>query len=137
LSNSDQTKELISYRLSQAEEMLKAAKTLTESQISPRSVVNRTYYAMFYSVLAILATINKGSGKHSGVISLFNMHFIKTGILPRDLGKVLHNAFELRQEADYGTDMIAVDNETALEISNDAETFVAFIRKYLSEIKYI
>lgn len=29
------------------------------------------------------------------------------------------------------------DNETALEILEDAETFVAAIRKYLSEIKYI
>ena len=49
----------------------------------------------------------------------------------------MHNAFELRQEADYGTDMIAVDNETALEILEDAGTFVAAIRKYLSEINYI
>jgi uncharacterized protein (UPF0332 family) len=134
LTNGDQTKELIAYRMGQAEEMLETAKTLVTSRISPRTIVNRAYYAMFYSILAILATINKGSGKHSGVISLFNMHFIKTGILPGNLGKILHNAFELRQEADYGTDMMAVNNDIALEILGDAAKFVAGIGEYLKTI---
>lgn len=129
-----QVKELILYRLSQAEEMLEAAKSLAAAGISPRSVVNRAYYAMFYSCLAVLATINKGSAKHSGVISLFNLHFVKPDIFPMEFGRVLHNAFDLRQEADYGTDTVDVDQDIALEVLTDAEKFVTGIVKYLDGI---
>lgn len=133
MNNLDPKKELILYRLNQAKEMLSAAKALADTEVSPRSIINRAYYAMFYSVLAILATIDKGSAKHSGVISLFNQHFIKTDILPKELGKILHNAFDFRQEADYGTDTIAVSNEVALEILADAQTFVEVINTFITQ----
>jgi uncharacterized protein (UPF0332 family) len=39
---------------------------------SLRASVNRSYYAMFYSVLALLASRQEETSKHSGVIALFN-----------------------------------------------------------------
>jgi uncharacterized protein (UPF0332 family) len=69
---------LVLYRMEQSKETLEAAKALANASLSPLSIVNRSYYAMFYAVLALLATINKGSSKHSGVISLFDIHFITT-----------------------------------------------------------
>lgn len=63
---------LIQYRLALAREVLADAQKLVQAQGSARSIANRSYYAMFYSVLAILATIGQGSAKHSGVISLFD-----------------------------------------------------------------
>jgi uncharacterized protein (UPF0332 family) len=47
-----ETKDLIQYRLNQAGEMLEAAHLLLSSRISPRSIINRAYYAMFYAALA-------------------------------------------------------------------------------------
>jgi len=68
---------------------------------SPQSIVNRSYYAMFYAVLALLQKISKVPSKHSGVISLFDKEFVKKGVFAKDLSKDFHKAFELRQTVDY------------------------------------
>lgn len=39
--------------------------------------------------------------KHSTVIQQIGLHFVKTGILSRDYGKLLHRLFELRMSGDY------------------------------------
>jgi uncharacterized protein (UPF0332 family) len=63
--------------------------------------MNRLYYAMFYTVLALLQTRQLGTSKHSGAIALFDREFVKPGIFPKELSKTLHRAFELRQKGDY------------------------------------
>ena len=40
---------------------------------------------MFHAVRALLATKRLDSRKHSGVISLFNQHFVKPGLVSCDL----------------------------------------------------
>ena len=71
--------QLISYRLERARETLQDAHLLMDQGGSPGSVINRSYYAMFYAVLALLTTLGKGSSKHSGVIALFDQYFVKSG----------------------------------------------------------
>jgi hypothetical protein len=79
MKNNDLKSTLINYRLNEACEVLEDAKKLAKSEGSPRSIVNRAYYAMFYATLALLVTVDKGSAKHSGVIALFDRHFVKAG----------------------------------------------------------
>ena len=93
--------ELAKYRIKQAEESFEEAKFLLSGNKSPRSVINRVYYAMFYSVLALLIYEPYSSSKHSGVLSYFNRHFIKKGIFEKELGRYINEAFELRQQEDY------------------------------------
>ena len=45
------------YRLEQAEETLADARMMLAGGASARSVVNRSYYAMFYGVLALLLSM--------------------------------------------------------------------------------
>ena len=45
---------LAQYRLKQAEESLDEASFLFTGRKSPRSIINRVYYAMFYAMLALL-----------------------------------------------------------------------------------
>ncbi|MDK2895628.1 MAG: uncharacterized protein PWQ98_1755, partial [Moorella sp. (in: firmicutes)] len=40
---------LINYRLNEAYEVLADAQKLLATQGSPRSIINRSYYAMFYA----------------------------------------------------------------------------------------
>lgn len=94
-------RELCAYRISQARETIREADVLLREGMSLRSVMNRLYYAMFYAVLALLQTKQLGTSKHSGAIALFDREFVKTGIFPKELSKVLHRAFELRQKGDY------------------------------------
>lgn len=89
------------YRLKQAEESINEAMCLLSGKGSPRSIINRAYYAMFYSVLALIVFEPYSSSKHSGVLSYFNKRFVKEGVLPEELGRSINKAFELRQEGDY------------------------------------
>jgi uncharacterized protein (UPF0332 family) len=49
---SDEISELIRHRLEQAQVALDDAKFLLDGNRSPQSIVNRSYYAMFYAALA-------------------------------------------------------------------------------------
>ena len=56
----------------------------------------------FYAVTALLITDEKYSAKHSGVRSLFNRDFVKTGIIPVADGKFFSEMYDSRQDGDYG-----------------------------------
>ncbi|MGZ8477770.1 MAG: HEPN domain-containing protein [Candidatus Binatia bacterium] len=43
--------------------------------------VNRFYYAAFYAARALLAVRELDSSRHSGVIALFQKHFVKSGLV--------------------------------------------------------
>ncbi len=92
---------LVRYRLDQARTALADAKCLLDGSGSPQSIINRSYYAMFYAVLALLQRTGTVPSRHTGVIGLFDSEFIRTGVLPRDLSRHLHRAFDARQAADY------------------------------------
>lgn len=64
-------------------------------------VANRLYYAAFYAVSALL--IHKGltAQTHHGVMHLFGLHFIKTGVVDNRFGTLYGRLFSLRQTGDY------------------------------------
>ena len=86
-SESSEKKALIRYRMKRARSTLRASQLLYKQGGDPASIVNRAYYAMFYAALALLVTIGQESSKHQGVLSLFDQHFIKAKILPKEMGK--------------------------------------------------
>lgn len=94
---------LFSYRQKQAEETLKDAEKMLENSLSPRSVINRAYYSMFYMILALFlrVDINLKTSKHSGIISIFDKELVHTGKIDKHYSKILHKVFDARQEGDY------------------------------------
>jgi uncharacterized protein (UPF0332 family) len=66
---------LVRSRLEQADEALGAAQILLERE-NLRTVVNRSYYAMFYAVLVLLALCQQETSKHAGPISLCDREFV-------------------------------------------------------------
>ena len=122
---------LVAYRLEQAEEAIRSAETLLASGLH-RDSVNRSYYAMFYTVLALLITKDLGTSKHQGVIATFDQEFVKKGVFPKDLSRRLHKAFERRLEADYG-ELVRVTTEDAGRVLGQAKEFVASIRSHLAQ----
>ena len=127
---SDEIQILIKYRLEQAQTALDDAKYMIDGNRSPQSIVNRSYYAMFYAVLALLQKISKVPSKHSGVINLFDKEFVKKGIFEKDLSKDFHKAFELRQTVDYKI-IKPITSDRAEEIWNKAFLFVQKLEHYL------
>lgn len=89
---------------------------------------NRAYYAMFDAARATLlatgaeGTVNVGK-THSGVLSAFSLHLVKNGPVPREIGRLLKQAEEIRIVADYSGDSISPDDTRRLVEA--AEIFVS------------
>ena len=119
----------VSQRLDQAGEALEEAGLLAQAG-HPRGSVNRSYYAMFYSVQALLAQAGLRTSKHSGAIALFDREFVKKGRIEKEFSRNLHRLFDLRQDSDYG-DMFEASAEKAKEVLEQARLFVERARSYL------
>jgi uncharacterized protein (UPF0332 family) len=128
----EQLEALLRYRMEQAHDTLREAEILL-GESALRGTINRAYYAMFYALLALLAARRLGTSKHSGAISLFDREFVKTGLFPRELSRILHVAFDRRQTYDYG-EMVPITRQIAEETLSDAKTFVAALESYLRSI---
>lgn len=88
---------------------------------------NRAYYAMFDAARAALlasgSLVNPDIGRtHSGLISAFSLHLVKTGRVSVELGKSLNKVEELRLVADYKGDPI--EQTDAAWAVNQAQMFV-------------
>ena len=126
----DKKKNLALNRLKQAEESLDEAKYLYDGRKSPRSVINRAYYAMFYSILALLIFEQYASSKHSGVLSFFNAQFVKKGLIEKDLGRAVNKAFDLRQRGDYREE-VDLRREMVEPFLDQARKFIDAIKNHL------
>jgi uncharacterized protein (UPF0332 family) len=71
---------LIHYRMARARETLAEADLMAQNG-HWHGCVNRLYYACFYAVTALLLRHDLSAGKHAGVRSLFNRHFVRTGVM--------------------------------------------------------
>ena len=119
---------LLQYRLNQAKETLSDAQTMLESQVTPRSILNRAYYAIFYSILALFIKDNipVKTSKHSGIISLFDKEYVHAGKIDKKYSKILHRAFDERLENDY-KEFVTVSLEEASVGVEDANLFLEMI----------
>jgi len=123
-------KDLIHYRISRAKETLQEARLMFESNLL-HGAANRLYYACFYSVLAILLSRNLSSNKHSGVAALFNMHFVKTGIISKKLGRFYSDIFDNRLESDYG-ELVEISKEELQQNIITAKEFIDRITELIT-----
>lgn len=72
--------DLCRYRLDKAKDDLGVSKSNLENKNFSQSI-NRSYYSMFHAARALFALESYDSKKHSGIISYFTQHFIKTGMI--------------------------------------------------------
>ncbi len=115
---------LARHRLERASEALRDGRLLL-AQGSLTSAVNRFYYAAFYAARALLATREVDSSRHSGVITLFQRHFVKPGVVDVQTAKAFPRAFEKRQTSDYADFAIL----TAQEVERIGEETTAFVEE--------
>jgi len=98
--------------------------------------VSRAYYAVFYSIEAVLLTQGLVFSKHSGVIAGFNQHFVKTGVFPAEFSKCVARLFRERQLGDYEFD-VSASREAAEQGIHDAQDVVSATRQYLEQAGYL
>ena len=101
--------DLIHYRLNRASETLQEIEIHLENGLW-NTAINRLYYACYYAATAILLDNNIKASTHSGVRQMLGLHFVKTGKISADLGKVFTDLFDKRHASDYD-DFITVTRE--------------------------
>ncbi len=84
-------------------------------------VPNRSYYAIFDAVNALLRLHNQFANSHRGAKNRFNEFYIKTNILPREANLWLEGAFELRQSGDYDFEYDVTEADAQKSIEYAAE----------------
>ena len=124
--------EIANYRLQTAEEDLDAAKKLLQDN-SIRIANNRAYYAIYHAVSAVHALEKKAYKRHKDAISNFNKDYIRTEIFPREFGRRIVRAEEIRHASDYDDFYIATREETEQMIET-AEEFFVMARQYCEQI---
>ena len=117
--------DIVQYRLKRAQESLEDARILARAERWD-TCVNRLYYACFYAVSALILQRQLSSAKHTGVRSLFNQHFVKTGEIPRRLAQIYNDLFARRQESDY-LDFVQFEAAQVQPWIEEAEEFVGHV----------
>jgi uncharacterized protein (UPF0332 family) len=119
-------------RLEKASESIEAARLLLTEGFQD-SAADRSYYAMFYAVEALLADRDLDFSSHGAVHGAFGRLFAKTGELDPKYHGWLIRAFEARQSATYGVDLNGEADAASIgALIEQAEDFVAAIRRYLA-----
>jgi uncharacterized protein (UPF0332 family) len=96
----DIAQQIARRRMQLATDTLSDADALVERR-RWRGALNRLYYAAFYAARALLALRDLQASKHSAAITLFQQHFVKTGIVDETVARALPRAFERRLAGDY------------------------------------
>jgi len=117
--------DLSKHRLNKANALLTQAELLLMNHQYDGSI-NRSYYAIFNAIRSLLALFRLDNRKHSGVISYFDRYFVKTGIFDRQFSKIVHTAFDVRQDYDY-EDFYLPSEVDAKEQFENAKQFVSEI----------
>lgn len=128
----NKNQELSKYRLTQAAEDLEGAeKNLKISEFKIAN--NRAYYSVFQAMRALLALEGADFKKHSGVISYFREHYIKTDIFDAKYSKIITTASLVRNKSDYEDFYIATKEEATAQIAG-AKEFLKAVQIYMDSL---
>ena len=127
----ESSEEMKSSYLIKAENCLKSAKILFQSQLYENST-SEAYYCMYNSLLSLLFKIGIKSENHSASIILFDKLFEN-----KDLVKIISWAKEERIDKQYYVEtqqIVKVTKESCNEMVLEAEDFLVKMKLLISEV---
>jgi uncharacterized protein (UPF0332 family) len=96
------------------------------------SAINRLYYAAYYAVIALLLSADLKPTTHNGAKSNFSEHFVKTGKIDKELGKIFSQLFTWRQKGDY-VDMFDFQKDKVLPYFEPVKKLISEVEKLIAE----
>lgn len=123
--------DLARYRLELAAANLRSADILLEAE-EYRSANNRVYYAIFQAINAVHALAGDAYKRHKDAIANFNKNYVKTEIFPREMGRKISEAEEIRHASDYDDFYIASKEETTRQVAA-AREFITMVSQYCAQ----
>ena len=121
--------DVVRHRLNIAREDLDTA-TLTLEAGQYRAANNRAYYSIFHTICAVLAKEGVAFKRHKDTLSYFNKNYVQLEIFPRELGRKIVKAEEIRHASDYDTFYIASKEITAQQIET-AKKILELAEQYM------
>lgn len=125
----ERQKDLSMYRIQEAYDSLKVAKHCLNENLY-RDSINRSYYAAFYAVKAVLALSTVDFKRHKDVMAYFNKEYVATGTFPREIGRKLGTLQRVREKSDYD-DFYIASREKVLEQYETAQQVIEVVKQYL------
>lgn len=129
--NQVERQELVKYRITKARETFNEIDLHVENKLW-NTAVNRLYYACYYAVIALLIDKDIQAQTHSGVRQMFGLHFVKSGLIDKEIGKFYTDIFDMRQTGDYD-DYIDFEKEDVLDLIGPANELISKIETLLSK----
>ena len=126
---SEKKVDLCIYRMRSAIETLGVSALCLESQHYKDSI-NRSYYAAFYAVKAVLALEEVDFKRHKDAVAYFNKTYVAPDIFPREIGKKLGRLKQERETSDYD-DFYIASAADATEQYAAAEFIITEVKQYL------
>ena len=127
----DKAKDLCVYRINSALETLEVVRVCIESK-HYKDAINRSYYASFYAIKAVLAMEGTDFKRHKDVVAYFNKNYVATGLFDKTLGRMLANLQQTRETSDYDDFFIASKEEAEIQCES-AENIIEAVRKFLND----
>ena len=131
MSAEQERKVLSRYRINEAKEKLNGAKILLDNGCLKDSI-NRSYYAIFNALRAVLALEGVDFKRHSQVIGYFNKNYVHKRIIDEKYIETISMAFQIRNSCDYD-DFYIVSKQDAEDQLRKASEFIEAIIAYLIE----
>lgn len=126
--------DLVRYRIETAKSDLKSADILNKEG-EYRGANNRAYYAIYHAISAVNALDGSSYKRHEDTLANFNKNYVKTGIFPKNFGRKIAQAEEVRHASDYDDFYIAT-KEKAEEQIMTAKELIEHIEAYcLTQLK--
>jgi len=129
--NAEERYALIRYRLNESKETIQDVQLLLEND-RLRAAVNRIYYGMFYSLLALGLAYEYETSKHQQLIGWFNRNFIHKGLIDSSYGKIINKASNRRTKGDYDS-FVEFDKGIILEMFEEMKDFISEIENFLNK----
>ncbi len=117
------------HRLHMAKEDLDTA-YLTFNAGQYRGANNRAYYSIYHTISAVLAKEGVAFKRHKDTLGYFNKNYINTEVFPKELGRKIVKAEEIRHASDYDAFYIASKDVTVQQIKT-AERLLKLASEYL------
>lgn len=105
-------------RLNIAEEWQRAAQAAAAARLLAEhgmvaEAVSRAYFRVFYTVRALLISVDREPRSHEGAQRFFNLAFVKPGLFPSADGRLVARLMKDRHDADYDASSVWTSEDFA------------------------
>jgi len=128
------TKTLVDLQMEKANRFLRQAEEMYAMQYWDLAA-NRFYYACYHAVQGLFIAYGlPAAKKHSGAVTQFSLHFVKSQKVEVTYGSFFARMMQLRQKADYNC-AYDITEKDLMEQVNLSRSFICKIEQLIRDTK--